>query len=94
MKKSVSNQIGRSHYNPNATNSSLQCKKNMNDNTNMELLKFFSGWTVIIAAFIVAANVSFFVNDKIGGIAGILSFTTSLVLLYKPVEFGLKRLQS
>ena len=94
MKKSVSNQIGRSHYNPSATNSSLQCKKSMNDNTNTELFKFFSGWTVIIAAFIVAANVSVFTMDKLGGIAGVLSFATSLVLLYKPVQFGLKRLQS
>jgi len=94
MKKSVSNQIGRSHYNPNAVNSNLQCKKIMNDNTNMELFKFFSGWTVIIAAFIVAANVSVFTMDKLGGIAGVLSFATSLVLLYKPVQFGLKRLQS
>lgn len=94
MKKSVSNQIGRSHYNPNALNSSLQCGKNMDNNTSMELVKFFSGWTIIIAAFIVAANVSVFTMDKLGGIAGVLSFATSLILLYKPVQFGLKRLQS
>ena len=94
MNKSVSKQIGRSHYTPDATSSKTQIKTMSNNSINVELVKFFSGWTVLIAAFIVAANVSVFAMEKFGGIVGVLSFTTSLVLLYKPVQYGLKRLQS
>lgn len=94
MNKSVSKQIGRSHYTPDATSSMTQIKTMLNDSHNMELVKFFSGWAILIAAFIVAANVSVFTMEKFGGVAGFLSFGASLALLYKPVKFGLKYLQS
>ena len=93
MNNQNSKQIGRSHYTP-EDNVNKDLKNFDEDITNTQLLKFFAGWTVIIVSFIIAANISVFVMEKFGGVAGSVTFFVSLALLYKPIQSGLKYLQS
>lgn len=96
MQYNSSKQITRTHFNPNEMKNEIKgsLKINRDDSQNVELVKFFSGWSVIIVSFIIAANLSIFAMEKFGAVAGSVTFFASLALLYKPIQSGLKYLQS